>query len=76
MESMRLMPPIIVVPKYATTDMTIPQSPLPDGTPQPSVFVPKWSNVFLNAMALHHNRASAQLPAPNPSPSVTVVLAC
>jgi hypothetical protein len=56
MEAMRLQPPIVVIPKFAMADVIVPTSPLEDGTPADNLFIPQYSEVFLDAMALHRNR--------------------
>jgi hypothetical protein len=60
---MRLQPPLVVIPKFATVDTVIPTAPSADGSPSPSIFIPENTYVFLNAMALHHNRAFSSTPS-------------
>ncbi|KAK4700727.1 hypothetical protein P7C70_g5514, partial [Phenoliferia sp. Uapishka_3] len=56
-ETLRLVPPLLTIPKRALTDTTLTiQSLSPDGSPTPAqVFVPAGTNVRLDVQALHHN---------------------
>lgn len=57
METLRLYPSVVVIPKYAAVDTVIPTSPSIDGTPSENIFVPKWTEILLDSVALHRNRS-------------------
>ncbi|KAK4705780.1 7SK snRNA methylphosphate capping enzyme, partial [Phenoliferia sp. Uapishka_3] len=55
-ETLRLFPAAVVIPKFAVQDTVIPTSPLEDGTPGSNVFVPKWTEIYINNVALGRNQ--------------------
>ncbi|KAK4700293.1 DNA-directed RNA polymerases I and III subunit RPAC1, partial [Phenoliferia sp. Uapishka_3] len=55
-ETLRLYPAAVVIPKFAVADTVIPTSPLSDGTPGNPIFVPKWTEIFINNVALGRSK--------------------
>lgn len=55
-ESLRLFPASVVIPKYAVANHIVPTSPLPDGTPGQPLFIPRWTELFLNVVTLHRSK--------------------
>ncbi|KAI5475828.1 hypothetical protein MNV49_000792 [Pseudohyphozyma bogoriensis] len=54
-ETLRLFPAVVVVPKWTVENTHIPVSANPDGTPAPPVFIPQWTEILINNIALHRS---------------------
>ncbi|KAL8277596.1 hypothetical protein RQP46_010028 [Phenoliferia psychrophenolica] len=51
-ESARLYPALVAIPKYAMQDTVVPTTPIDDSTPATNIFIPKWTDIYLDAVAL------------------------
>lgn len=57
METLRLYPSVVVVPKYCMEDTAVPfLRQTADGLQKEQTVIPAGGEVFLNAVALHYNR--------------------
>lgn len=56
-ETLRLFPAAVVIPKFAVSDAMIPTTPTHYSTPADNVFIPRWTDVFIDTVALHRSRA-------------------
>lgn len=66
LETQRLYPTVVVIPKYSTADTTVPTAR------GDKVFVPRWTDVFLDAVALHrHGKAFNQSLLPGRFPDTS-----
>ncbi|KAM0747788.1 cytochrome P450 [Meredithblackwellia eburnea MCA 4105] len=55
-ETLRLFPPAVILPKMSMEDDMLPTSTGDQLTPGEGIFVPKWTDVIINCVALHRNR--------------------
>lgn len=55
-ETLRRFPAATVLPKFAVHDTMIPTAPVDYNTPGANIYVPKWTEVCINTVALHRNR--------------------
>lgn len=57
METLRLYPSVVVIPKYCMEDTAVPFSrETPEGPQKEQIVIPAGGEVFLNTVALHYNR--------------------
>lgn len=70
LETLRLYPSVVVIPKYSMEDTWVPvdRAPGPNGEPggPEQVFIPEGGEVLLDAVGLHYNRASALVTISSP----------
>lgn len=57
LETLRLFPSVAVIPRYCVADSPVPVVRQPDGQRE-TVLIPAGGEVFVDAVALHYNRAS------------------
>lgn len=63
METLRLYPSVVVIPKYSMADTAVPFiRETPSGPQKEEIVIPEGGEVFLNAVALHYNRESNVSP--------------
>lgn len=62
LETLRLYPSVVVIPRYCVANTNVPVVRQPSGAKE-SVFMPAGSEVFVDAVALHYNRASMACPS-------------
>lgn len=60
MESIRLYPSGTAIPKIAMESISIPTA-TSEGEPGPALFVPKYTDILIDAVALHRNRTHSLL---------------
>ena len=56
-ETLRLYPSGVILPKISLQDSILPTSPAENGSPGETIFVPRFTEIFIDAVALHRSRA-------------------